>query len=245
MNRGRLKQWHDDRGFGFIQPDEGNSDVFLHISALSKLSRRPQVGDIITYQLSRNPQGKLQANRATIAGVTASQPRSSGRSSAKSATPAPVFQGSVQGFAWGIVVLLVPVVVGASVYYWLKDNGPPPAIVQAKPNAPVAATPPPAAVNRPAATPKPTPTPIARPTLNPNANGSGVTVTSANSPQGSSNAGCNIKGNISISDSKKFYHVPGMPEYEGTRIQPEHGERWFCTEAEAIAAGWTQAPRPR
>jgi cold shock protein len=33
---GKLKLWNQDRGFGFIKPDDGDSDVFLHISALKR-----------------------------------------------------------------------------------------------------------------------------------------------------------------------------------------------------------------
>jgi hypothetical protein len=55
--------------------------------------------------------------------------------------------------------------------------------------------------------------------------------------------GCNIKGNISWNNSQKLYHLPGMKDYEITKISPEKGERWFCTEAEAIANGWKKAPK--
>lgn len=51
---------------------------------------------------------------------------------------------------------------------------------------------------------------------------------------------CRIKGNIS--GAGRIYHVPGSEHYADTRINPGRGERWFCTEAEAIAAGW-RAPR--
>ncbi|WP_205704065.1 hypothetical protein [Candidatus Chloroploca sp. Khr17] len=54
---------------------------------------------------------------------------------------------------------------------------------------------------------------------------------------------CVIKGNISISRGIRYYHLPGMEDYEATIITPEKGERWFCTEAEAIAHGWRKAPR--
>ncbi len=50
---------------------------------------------------------------------------------------------------------------------------------------------------------------------------------------------CAIKGNISRSGS--IYHLPGQKFYDETRISPARGERWFCTEAEAIAAGWRRA----
>ena len=52
---------------------------------------------------------------------------------------------------------------------------------------------------------------------------------------------CRIKGNIS--GSGRIYHMPGQEHYERTGIRPEKGERWFCTEAEAQAAGWRRARR--
>lgn len=54
-------------------------------------------------------------------------------------------------------------------------------------------------------------------------------------------SGCNIKGNISINTGEKIYHLPGMEYYNETIIRPEYGERWFCTEQEAIANGWRKA----
>ena len=54
--------------------------------------------------------------------------------------------------------------------------------------------------------------------------------------------GCPIKGNIS--GSGKIYHMPWSKSYAKTRINVAQGERWFCDEAEAIAAGW-RAPRQR
>ncbi|MDE0373739.1 MAG: thermonuclease family protein [Rhodospirillales bacterium] len=53
---------------------------------------------------------------------------------------------------------------------------------------------------------------------------------------------CRIKGNISRNSGRRWYHVPGDPEYEKTRISTSHGERWFCSEAEARAAGWKRTP---
>lgn len=53
---------------------------------------------------------------------------------------------------------------------------------------------------------------------------------------------CRIKGNISRKGAR-IYHVPGGRYYESTRISPSQGERWFCTEAEARAAGWRRARR--
>ena len=52
--------------------------------------------------------------------------------------------------------------------------------------------------------------------------------------------GCVIKGNIGASGDK-IYHLPGCPYYDKTKIDEARGEKWFCTEAEAIAAGWRKA----
>ena len=48
---------------------------------------------------------------------------------------------------------------------------------------------------------------------------------------------CTIKGNIS-SKGERIYHPPGCRYYNATVIDTNRGERWFCTEAEAVAAGW-------
>ncbi|ODT69056.1 MAG: nuclease [Pelagibacterium sp. SCN 63-23] len=51
---------------------------------------------------------------------------------------------------------------------------------------------------------------------------------------------CRIKGNVSTK-GERIYHVPGQKYYDDTRIQSSHGERWFCSEAEARAAGWRRS----
>ncbi|WP_260694200.1 hypothetical protein [Rhizobium leguminosarum] len=56
-------------------------------------------------------------------------------------------------------------------------------------------------------------------------------------------AGCTIKGNVSIGSHERIYHLPGQEYYEKTNISPQYGERWFCSEAEARAAGWRRARR--
>ncbi len=59
----------------------------------------------------------------------------------------------------------------------------------------------------------------------------------------SGSTACNIKGNISINTRERIYHVPGQEHYDETIISPQYGERWFCSEAEARAAGWRKARR--
>ena len=52
-----------------------------------------------------------------------------------------------------------------------------------------------------------------------------------------------IKGNISYRTGEKIYHVPGGYYYDDTVIDEAAGERWFCTEADAVAAGWRKSKR--
>jgi endonuclease YncB( thermonuclease family) len=48
--------------------------------------------------------------------------------------------------------------------------------------------------------------------------------------------GCAIKGNVTAHG--KIYHMPWSPWYAQIRMDLDKGRRWFCTEAEAMAAGW-------
>jgi endonuclease YncB( thermonuclease family) len=55
--------------------------------------------------------------------------------------------------------------------------------------------------------------------------------------------GCAIKGNLSRNSGRRIYHMPGQEHYARTRIDTARGERWFCSEAEARAAGWRRSKR--
>ena len=55
-------------------------------------------------------------------------------------------------------------------------------------------------------------------------------------------AGCAIKGNISAK-GERIYHVPGQRHYTKTQISSSKGEAFFCTEAEARAAGFRRSKR--
>jgi micrococcal nuclease len=97
---------------------------------------------------------------------------------------------------------------------------------------------------RPTATPSLTATPVPTPTQ-PTATArprTATPTTATGCPQGcvSPPAGCAIKGNIS-SSGVKIYHLPGQRYYEQTVIDPNKGERWFCTEQEAEANGWRKS----
>ena len=55
-------------------------------------------------------------------------------------------------------------------------------------------------------------------------------------------SGCDIKGNIGPT-GERIYHVPGDPWYAKTQISRHKGEKWFCSESDARAAGWRRSRR--
>jgi len=55
MNKGLLKAWNDEKGFGFIKSDTLAHDTFIHISALKHMSRKPKVGDTIYFEVATQP----------------------------------------------------------------------------------------------------------------------------------------------------------------------------------------------
>ncbi|MGE0698117.1 MAG: thermonuclease family protein, partial [Hyphomicrobiaceae bacterium] len=59
------------------------------------------------------------------------------------------------------------------------------------------------------------------------------------SDSGEAPAGCPIKGNVT--PNGRIYHVPWSPWYGRIKMDGSKGKRWFCTEQEAIAAGWRGA----
>lgn len=67
--KGKVTQWKDDKGFGFIQPDDGSEKLFFHVSSVKTNARRPQVGDQVLYETMRDSQHRLKAKGVVIEGV--------------------------------------------------------------------------------------------------------------------------------------------------------------------------------
>lgn len=69
--RGWVVDWKDDRGFGFIEPDSGGERAFFHISGVARGAPRPSVGDTVSFEFGRSPDGKVRAVRIRPAGLAA------------------------------------------------------------------------------------------------------------------------------------------------------------------------------
>jgi cold shock CspA family protein len=59
--KGTLKEWNDEKGYGFITPSTGGLDVFAHISAFQNRSRRPNPGEVVIYHPEKSESGKHRA----------------------------------------------------------------------------------------------------------------------------------------------------------------------------------------
>lgn len=60
---GKLINWNDEKGFGFIEPSSGGPQVFVHISSFPRGPRRPTVNEPVIYSVARDGQKRLRAEK--------------------------------------------------------------------------------------------------------------------------------------------------------------------------------------
>lgn len=59
---GTVKKWNDEKGFGFVQPKSG-PEIFIHIKGFQSQSRRPVIGDVVSFEIKIDAEGRPQAQR--------------------------------------------------------------------------------------------------------------------------------------------------------------------------------------
>lgn len=82
--QGKVFNWNDDKGFGFVEPNGGGERAFVHIKAFKSRSRRPVNGEVIVYELVRENNNRYKAENIKFA-------RSNIQSKANSSSLAGVF----------------------------------------------------------------------------------------------------------------------------------------------------------
>jgi uncharacterized membrane protein YsdA (DUF1294 family)/cold shock CspA family protein len=65
---GRISDWNDEKGFGFVVPHDGGPRAFVHIKAFQRGSRRPVDGDLISYDSAKDAKGRMNATSIRFAG---------------------------------------------------------------------------------------------------------------------------------------------------------------------------------
>jgi uncharacterized membrane protein YsdA (DUF1294 family)/cold shock CspA family protein len=80
--QGKITDWKDDKGFGFITPNGGGQRVFIHIKSFSNREQRPVGNELVTYELSHDTKGRPQANSVAFVGRQVTPASPSGRANA-------------------------------------------------------------------------------------------------------------------------------------------------------------------
>lgn len=89
---GRIEQWNDDKGYGFVHPLESQAAnggdaarTFVHIKAIARAGRRPANGDLIRYDSERDARGRLNAVNVSFVNAEAMRAQAQRRMEAKAA----------------------------------------------------------------------------------------------------------------------------------------------------------------
>jgi uncharacterized membrane protein YsdA (DUF1294 family)/cold shock CspA family protein len=82
--QGKITSWKDDQGYGFIKPNGGGEQVFVHIKSFANTRRRPADNDLVTYELRTD---EKRGPRAANAAFVGKRPAGAGRSGAGMGAP--------------------------------------------------------------------------------------------------------------------------------------------------------------
>jgi len=107
--QGRITDWKDDKGFGFITPNGGGVPIFVHIKAFDNRLRRPAGNDLVTYLLEMDARGRGRAARVAFVGEKPSRVAGRARSSR---WPVVLAVGFVSGLVLALVSGTLPRSVG-------------------------------------------------------------------------------------------------------------------------------------
>lgn len=67
--QGRITDWDDEKGFGFITPNGGGQRVFFHVTSRSSRHWRPTGGELVTFETQQDQRGRPQAIRVALVGL--------------------------------------------------------------------------------------------------------------------------------------------------------------------------------
>lgn len=99
-HQGKITKWMDDKGFGFIAQDGSKEQAFVHISGFERGQERPQVGEIVSYEVANDVKKGLQAYKVKYV----NRPVTRTRTSRRAYRP----KDGVNLFKWiGIIALVV------------------------------------------------------------------------------------------------------------------------------------------
>jgi uncharacterized membrane protein YsdA (DUF1294 family)/cold shock CspA family protein len=77
-HQGRLTEWNDERGFGFVTPLGGGPTAFVHISHFPRHLRRPKLNDLLVYSIEYDQRGRPRASDISFLRLAQSKLEASG-----------------------------------------------------------------------------------------------------------------------------------------------------------------------
>jgi cold shock CspA family protein len=115
--QGRIQQWDDAKGYGFVEPNGGGTRAFTHIKAFKQRSRRPVNGDIIVYEVEQDRNSNHRACNISLLKdhkakrLRANKPTSQRK---RNVIVLSIFSGALALFTLsGRLPFIVPIVYGA------------------------------------------------------------------------------------------------------------------------------------
>jgi uncharacterized membrane protein YsdA (DUF1294 family)/cold shock CspA family protein len=105
---GRITEWNDDRGYGFVSPVGGGDRAFVHINAFDRPSNRPVVGTLISYFALRDERGRFNAAGIRFVSPQPNRESSVGRTSGKALARKPIGTLIVAAIALGWLASKIP-----------------------------------------------------------------------------------------------------------------------------------------
>lgn len=81
---GTLIRWNDDRGFGFIKTAKSDGELFVHVSSFPRDGRRPQLNELVSFEIESGPDGRKRAVRVMRPGQTERPPAATARRTSSS-----------------------------------------------------------------------------------------------------------------------------------------------------------------
>lgn len=112
---GILKKWTADRGFGFLVPDQGGQELFVHVSAFARDGRVPTVGEALSFEVEPDKEGRKRAVRVRRPGDVAAKPArvaGQGHSHSHRRAPSPSRSETNSSWFWLILGVLLVAALG-------------------------------------------------------------------------------------------------------------------------------------
>ena len=112
--KGKICDWKDDKGFGFIVSENQLDKIFFHVSDVKTKERRPKIGDFVDFDLGRDDRQRLKAKCILIKGLSSRKNGLVNQSNVRS------IKKTILDYA-AIIILLLSIVIGGFVFYQTKD----------------------------------------------------------------------------------------------------------------------------